>query len=204
MNKLIWCAIVGGVLILLASVHGCGGVNLYGLDASGAAGAAGDTGTAGDSSDGSVRGGNVGATGGAGGAASTDGGTDVGGRPLGAGCNDDSQCSSHTCVMGNGTGMCCDHPTNECSVCIGGYATPYTDGRSCGKGDVCNGSDHQQYRCVAGACTERPVIHCALATCDKTGKQLGCPSGGGCSLPDDDPCYCLIGGTEGTISYPCP
>jgi hypothetical protein len=164
-NKLIWCAIVGGVLILLASI-GCGSVNTYGLDSgvTGEAGAAVVTGAAGDSPDGSVRGDRVGATGGGGAGGAAGGAAE---RPLGAGCVDDSQCGSKICAksMPSATsGMCCDGRPDACNTCVGGYKTPGADGSSCGA-SICDGPKHM----VPGESAPWPTVAkwstCHAGTC---------------------------------------
>ena len=86
-------------------------------------------------------GGEAGADGGAGGAP---------GRPLGAGCTSDDQCSSQTCVVAT-TGMCCDgRPLDACSSCVGGYLTALKDGSSCGPGEG------PPYSCQSGRCLLTP------------------------------------------------
>ena len=64
------------------------------------------------------------------------------GRPLGAGCTADTDCTSSICAKASATataGMCCNGRPDTCSTCIGGYRTVVQDNTSVDACRVCRG-----------------------------------------------------------------
>lgn len=165
------------VLLGVLTVAGCGGVDAGGL---------GDV----DGGNRGGAGGNVIVTGSGGSGGMT---VDGGGRPLGAGCLDDSQCTSTICGKASATdtaGMCCNGRPDTCNTCVGGYLTPvqdgtmaacatceggkatnFADGTACGTGPdgvrppSCNGLVGSDYRCAAGVCVQGANVDCSTFTC---------------------------------------
>lgn len=158
-------------------VLGCGSVSKAPSDAGSDSESAGGVGGVGGSGLSGSAGHGVG---GDSGAAGKDGG--AGGRPLGAGCTDDSQCTSAVCAKAMSTdtsGICCAGRPDACNTCVGGYLTPVqdgtsadlclqcesgrtapvTDGTPCGtagpsspRPPSCNGLVGSDYRCASGTC----------------------------------------------------
>lgn len=85
-------------------------------------------------------------------------------RPLGAGCTTNDQCTSSVCAKnaGDSAGMCCDHPNDECTTCVGGYNTPVLDGTKCGAGSCDTSMRHATNKvCQSGVCGETVSDCCA-------------------------------------------
>lgn len=127
---------------------------------------------------GGVQGSGGAASAGSGGAAGTGGAAGMGGaggdpgRPLGAGCTEAAQCGSGTCTEH----VCCEGPDTACTVCVGGYLVPRTDGAVCGEstcesdGTITNPSclngecvPNAQSCCDACGADHRPTAGCFLA-----------------------------------------
>jgi hypothetical protein len=177
---------------------GCGSVSAVhsdaGADSGSAAGAEGGGTHGGGGTSGAAGGGGLGGTvvttGGGGGAGAAGG---ANGRALGAGCTDDSQCSSGICGKASASdtsGTCCTGRPTSCSSCVGGYLTPVedgtavlcatcesgqavnlADGTACGTGTSgarppsCNGLIGSDYRCSAGACVLGANVDCSTFVC---------------------------------------
>ena len=135
--KLALVGIIGLCIMFMVCVAGCGGVELMPQDDGGTAGAGDVTPDAGTDvlASRAGAGGHDGVAGGAGvsGAAGAAGGAGgaLAGRPLGAGCTDDTDCGSGICAkasLTDTTGVCCDGRPDACNTCMGGYKTAVNDG----------------------------------------------------------------------------